>query len=124
MTDLRDQLPAFEAAARRLLGHRPKPTRTRASRPATCHPSSAHYARGLCRRCYDHHHDHGTLTSHATTRWRLRTAEFAAEYALLRSDGHTRTAIAARLGVTRNAVDQAYRRAVRAGLLTPDRRAA
>lgn len=91
---------------------------------ADCHPGRPHYGRGLCRGCYDHHRDHGTLANFPTRRWRLRLPEFAEEYRLLRSDGLGRTAMATRLGVTRNAVDAAYVRAVRAGLLAPDRRAA
>jgi acetyl-CoA acetyltransferase len=60
----------------------------------------------------------------ASIRPRYKTADFAAEYAHFRSYGLTRNRIAERLGITRSAVDQAYVRAVRAGLLTPDRRPA
>jgi DNA-binding XRE family transcriptional regulator len=55
---------------------------------------------------------------------RLSAADFATEYDHLRADGRTRREIAFRLGMTRDAVDQAYIRAVRDGLLTPDRRTA
>lgn len=55
------------------------------------------------------------------SRPRYTTAEFAAEYALLRSEGSSRRLIAERLGMTRHAVDQAYKRAVSKGLLSPDR---
>jgi acetyl-CoA acetyltransferase len=58
----------------------------------------------------------------ATLRPRYKTADFADEYAHFRGYGLTRNQIAERLGITRSAVDQAYVRAVRAGLLTPDRR--
>jgi transcriptional regulator with XRE-family HTH domain len=54
---------------------------------------------------------------------RLSAADFAAEYDHLRDYGYSRAEIALRLGMTRDAADQAYRRAVHAGLLTPDRRA-
>jgi hypothetical protein len=91
-------------------------------RPATCHPAQPAYGRGLCRGCYDHHRDHGTLDQHPRTTVPL--ADFAADYQHLRTYGHTRRYIATRIGMTRDAVDQAYRRAVRAGLLTPDRRTA
>lgn len=53
---------------------------------------------------------------------RYSTEEFAVEYALLRSEGYNRRQIAARLNMTRHAVDQAYLRATRKNLLTPDRR--
>lgn len=55
---------------------------------------------------------------------RLSAADFAIEYDHLRADGRGRNEIALRLGMTRAAVDQAYGRAVRDGLLTPDRRTA
>lgn len=89
-----------------------------------CHPNQPAYGRGLCRGCYDHHRKYGTLDIFPTRRWRLRLNEFATEYAHLRTDGVTRLQFARRAGMTRDSVDQAYRRAVRAGLLTPDRRAA
>lgn len=89
---------------------------------ATCHPGRRAYARRLCRGCYDHHHDHGTLHQHERVTRPL--ADFADDYQHLRSCGHGRASIAARIGMTRDAVDQAYRRAVRDGLLTPDRRTA
>jgi predicted transcriptional regulator len=53
---------------------------------------------------------------------RYSTEDFATEYALLRSEGFGRRQIADRLGMTRHAVDQAYLRATRKNLLTPDRR--
>jgi hypothetical protein len=64
--------------------------------------------------------DEGTWTPAG----RLPAPDFAAEYDHLRTYGHTRQEIALRLGMTRDAVDQAYIRAVRDGLLTPDRRTA
>ena len=91
---------------------------------AKCHPSRPNAGRGLCAGCYEHHRRNGTLHQHPLSRWRLRMPDFAVEYAHLRSDGLGRANIAARLGVTRDAIDQAYKRAVRAGLLNPDRRTA
>ena len=122
MTDLRDQLADFDAAARRLLTPaRPLLVLVRPS-PATCHPGREHFARGLCRGCYEYHRYHGTLHDHP--RIKRPTSHFAADYALLRAEGYTRTQIAERLAMRRNTVDAAYRRAVRAGALTPDRRPA
>ena len=144
MTDLRDQLADFEATARdqlaALIGnthittyadllaladrildagwHPPRTGRTHAT--ATCHPERPHYARGLCTGCYDHHRDYGTL--HRFPRMKRPTTEFATDYAELRTQGLSRTQIAWRLGMRRNSVDAAYRRAVAAGALTPDRR--
>jgi len=95
---------------------------TMARTPATCHPDRPVNGRGLCRGCYSNAHRDGRLHQHQLVR-RPR-ADFVPDYQLLRSVGHTRTQIAERLGMTRAAVDQAYRRAVRASLLTPDRRPA
>lgn len=91
---------------------------------AKCHKNRPNVGRGLCPGCYENNRRNGTLHQHPTTRWRLRLPDFASEYAHLRSVGLGRANIAARLGVTRDAVDQAYKRAVRAGLLTRDRRVA
>jgi hypothetical protein len=55
----------------------------------------------------------------------LRTrADFVADYELLRSEGYTRRQIAERMRMTYAGVAAAYRRAVAAGDLTPDRRTA
>lgn len=125
MTDLRDQLPDFEAAARRLLtGHRPPTLVLVAARPARCHPNRPVNARGLCDSCYQTAWNRGELDQHPTSRTQRRRVDFIADYELLRSEGYGRTAIAHRLGMTRGAVDRAYWRAVRAGDLTPDRRTA
>jgi hypothetical protein len=123
VTDLRDQLPAIEAAVRRILdGPRPRLTLVHA-RPARCHPDRPILARGLCKTCYELAWRAGTLADHPTERT-LRSAEdFIADYQLLRSEGYTRTQIAERLAMSVNAVTQAYRRAVRAGVLEPDRKA-
>jgi hypothetical protein len=122
MTDLRDQLADFETLARRLLA----PGRGRLvlvhETPARCHPAREIYARTLCRGCYDHHRDAGTLDNYPRSKRPM--ADFADDYALLRAEGHTRQQIAQRLGMRRNTVDAAYRRSVRAGALTPDRRTA
>lgn len=109
---MRDRINEFEACARRLLTAHPPGT-------ARCHPRRKVFARGLCRGCYDHHAHHGTLHHHERIN---RPAEhFVADYVLLRSEGFSRAQIAARLGMRRNTADKAYRRAVAAGLLTPDR---
>ena len=142
MTDLRDQLADFDAAARRQLTNLidefvyphpladkiaqrildagwlpPRTYRTRAT--AACHPRQRHYARGLCCACYEHHRSQGTLDRFP--RMKRPTADFAADYAELRAQGHSRSQIAWRLGIRRNTLDAAYRRAVAAGALTPDR---
>lgn len=122
MTDLRDQLADFEAAARRLLTAR-RLVLVHA-RPATCHPDRPVNARGLCDSCYETHWKAKTLDQFPTMRTQRRRAEFLADYVLLRSEGYTRTQIAHRLGMTRNSLDAAYRRAVKAGDLEPDRRTA
>lgn len=139
MTGLRDQLADFEAAARRplvdLITEYVYPDEladkiaqailaagwTPPGRPA-CHPNRELFARSLCKDCYDYHRRHDTLAHHP--RKQRPTADFAADYQLLRSEGHTRRQIAERLGMRRNTVDAAYARAVRRGLLTPDRRTA
>jgi CRP-like cAMP-binding protein len=121
MTDLRDQLADFEAAARRLLDQpRPRLALVHA-RPAPCHPDRPVLARGLCRRCYQLAWLRGTLPDVRRVR---RRPEFVADYELLRSEGYTRQQIADRMGMTYHGVTQAYLRAVRAGVLTPDRRTA
>lgn len=122
MTDLRDQLTDFETAARRLLNKGRGRLALVHETPARCHPTRLSYGRGLCRGCYDHHRQRGSL--HAFPRTNRPTTEFAADYDLLRSEGYSRKDIALRLGMTRNTVDAAYRRAVAAGALTPDRRSA
>lgn len=124
MTDLLDQLPALEAAARRLLA-RSRPGPYVLVPAATCHPSRPAHARGACRPCYQTHWAAGTVDQLAERRrdqWRRR--HFTADYALLRSEGYTRAQIAERLGMKKNTLDAAYLRAVRAGDLTPDRRTA
>jgi len=98
----------------------PAPTPT--ARMATCHPKRRHYARGLCKPCYECGHNHGTLDKHPRTR--RTAAEFAEDYTTLRLRGLTRNEIAAKLSISRNAIDLAYSRAVRAGRITPDRRRA
>jgi hypothetical protein len=122
MTDLRDQLADFDAAARRLLNKGRGRLALVHETPARCHPARLSYGRGLCRGCYDHHRGTGTLD--AFPRVNRTTADFAADYELLRSQGYTRRQMAERLGMARNTVDAAYRRAVNVGALTPDRRTA
>lgn len=120
MTDLRDQLGAFEDAARRLLARR-RLVLVHAM-PAACHPGRQHYGRGLCRGCYDHHRGAGTLHDHP--RRSMPIADFIADYRLLRSEGYTRRQIADRLGMRYDTLHRAYCRAMRAGDLEPDRRSA
>lgn len=121
MTDLRDRIGEFEAAARRLLAAQPRPRLVLVhARPARCHPARALLARGLCRKCYQLRWARGEFVD---TRPRRRP-EFVADYEMLRSEGYTRRQIAERLGYTRRGLDQAYYRAVKAGELTRDRRLA
>lgn len=122
MTDLRDQLADFEAAARRLLTQPRRRLVLVHGNPTTCHPDRPVNARGLCDSCYEKHWKAGTLDQFPTRRVQRRRVEFIADYELLRSEGYTRRQIAERLGMTRNAVDRAVQRAVAAGDLEPDRR--
>jgi hypothetical protein len=125
VTDLRDQLADFEAAARRLL--EPRPTRRLVlvnARPATCHPDRPVNARGLCDSCYETHWKRGTLAQFPTKRTMRTRAEFVADYELLRSEGYNRRQIAERLDMAYSTVNRAYQRAVAAGDLEPDRRTA
>jgi hypothetical protein len=94
------------------------------AKPATCHPDRPHAARGLCQSCYEIAWRTGGLDQHPTTRTRRSQADFVADYRLLRSEGYSRRHIAERLRMTYAAVTAAYLRAVDAGLLAPDRRAA
>lgn len=121
MTDLRDRLADFEAAARRLLTQ-PRRLVLVHPRPAKCHPQRPVGARGLCRSCYERAWRTGTLDQHKPERTQRRLDDFAADYELLRSEGYTRRQIAERLGMRYAAVTRAYGRAVTAGLITPDRR--
>jgi hypothetical protein len=124
VTDLRDQLADFETAARRLLNTR-RPLVLVHDRPANCHPDRPVVARNLCRPCYDHAWSEGTLGQHPTKhRSRRRLEEFVDMWELLRPEGATLLTVADRLGMTRGAASQAHHRAVRRGLLTPDRRIA
>jgi hypothetical protein len=123
VTDLRDQLADFEAAAHRLLT-RPARLILVHGNPATCHPGRPVNARGLCDSCYETHWRAGTLDQFPTRRTQRTRADFVADYQLLRSEGYTRRQIAERLGMRYPAVNQAYHRAVVAGDLTPDRRSA
>lgn len=119
MTDLRDQLATFEAAARRLLASPPRLALVHA-RPAKCHPGRPVCARGMCRPCYQR----AWLNNEFSASRSRPRRDFIPDYELLRSEGYTRRQIAERLGMSYDAVTQAYRRAVGAGQLTPDRRTA
>jgi hypothetical protein len=128
VTDLRDQLPAFEAAARRALAT-PRPAKTELAlvraRPAwRCHPDRPVHARGMCASCYELARLRGTLDQAPPERTQRSRADFVADYELLRSEGYDKRQIADRLGMTIHAVRRAYARAVDAGALTPDRRIA
>lgn len=120
VSDLREQLPAIEAVIRRLLdGPQPRLTLVHA-RPASCHPDRPMCARSLCHSCYAVAWRRNELPDKRTMRSR---EEFVADYELLRSEGYTRRQMAERLGMTYDGVTAAYRRAILAGDLTPDRRA-
>lgn len=121
MTDLRDQLADFEAAARRLLT-RPRRLALVHANPARCHPDRPVQARGLCGPCYQTAWANGTLDQHPPLRTQRALEDFAADYQLLRSEGYTRAQIAERLGMKYPAVTRAYGRAVKRRLITPDRR--
>ena len=132
MTDLRDQLadditcdpaiPTYADAQRianRLIaaGWRPGiPPRTRTQ--ATCHPDRPVESRTLCKPCYHQARDNGSLDQYPLKHGRRRSiADVVDMWQLLRPDGATRRTVAAQLGMTPNAFDQAFRRAVRAGLI-------
>jgi hypothetical protein len=118
MPDLRDRLAEFEAAAQRLIA---RPLVLVHPNPARCHPERRVCARGLCGSCYQA----AWLRDQLPDKRALRTrADFVADYELLRSEGYTRRQIADRLRMTYAGVAAAYRRAVAAGDLTPDRRTA
>jgi hypothetical protein len=108
VTDLRDQLADFEAAA---------PARV----VPTCHPNRPAWARHLCRSCYEVAWKRGTLHQHPAQKEQRCRADFVADYRLLRSLGLTRPEIAARLGMTKSGVNAAYYRARDAGELPRER---
>ncbi len=137
VTDLRDQLAAhitcdpaithYSQALRiadRLIetGWRPgTPPRTRTN--ATCHTNRPVEARGLCKSCYTMARERGELDQHPVRRAHYRTlAEVVDLVQLLDGEGATTRTMAGRLGMTPGAFRQAYRRAVKLGLLTPDRK--
>jgi hypothetical protein len=126
VTDLRDRLADFDAAARRILDTKPRrPGLVLVhATPAKCHPDRPLDARGLCHSCYTTAWRNKNLVEHPRTRTRRSLADFVADYELLRSEGYTRRQIAERLDMNYPAVTAAYLRAVDAGLLTPDRRTA
>lgn len=122
MTDLRDRLDEFEAAAARLTSRvvsRQPGLRLVWAVPAGCHRDRPMRAQGLCGSCYTMAWNHGRLPEKQSHRKRI---DFVADYVMLRSEGYTRRQIAERLRMSYTAVTNAYRRAVRAGLLTADRR--
>jgi hypothetical protein len=128
VTDLRDQLADAVDLIAYELGDQTSAQRVidmlvnigwKPPRGALCHPRRELFARGLCEACYAHHRDRGTHIHFPGVQ--RRTEDFAADYAVLRAEGHTRRQIAERLGMRRNTVDAAYGRAVKAGLLQPDR---
>lgn len=97
---------------------------TIAVRAADCHPTRPVRGRGLCSSCYETARRAGTLHRHQTQHTVRSRMDFIADYRLLRAEGYTRRQIAERLGMKYDAVTAAYLRAVRAGDLAPDRRAA
>ncbi|MBB3099328.1 hypothetical protein FHR83_007034 [Actinoplanes campanulatus] len=91
---------------------------------ADCHPDRPVGARGLCRSCYETACRNGTERQHNPQRQHRPVAEFAEEYDSLADQGLTTKQIAERLGVGREAVYRARRRAISMGLLGPDGRIA
>lgn len=90
-------------------------------KPASCHPDRPVSARKLCKRCYGTAWARGGVEALADHPTSVRAqVDFVRDYETLRADGLLRIQIAARLGMTRMAVDTAYIRAVRAGMLRPD----
>lgn len=83
-------------------------------RRPNCHPDGQYMGRGLCDSCYWRAHHRGTLIDHG--RVNRTREELLEDYRLLRSEGFSRSQIADRLGVTRDAVDKAISRARRAGI--------
>jgi len=98
--------------------------RPRTRSQATCHPNRPLEARGLCKGCYGHALSQGILHQHPLRRHHVHRDTFIDTYQRMRAEGANRRNIADRLGMTRDALAQAYRRAVMAGHLEPDRRTA
>lgn len=90
----------------------------RVKRPAACHRGRPVFGRGLCQPCYRYAARVGTLADHPPRV--VKQDLFVSDYLTLRGEGFVRIEIAQRLGMTRAAIDAAYVRAVRAGLLEPD----
>jgi hypothetical protein len=127
VTDLPDQLAARDQLAALIrdggtssaIADRILAAGWRPPHGALCHPRRELFARGLCEPCYEHHRRNATLQQFP--RSKRPTADFATDYDELRAQGLSRIQIAWRLGMRRNSVDAAYRRAVLRGVLTPDR---
>jgi len=94
------------------------------TRQPDCHPERPLFCRTLCKPCYDHHDWAGTLEQFPYSRYQRSLIHFAEDYELLHSEGYTVGQIAERLGMRYHTAYTARRRAVVAGLITPDRRAA
>lgn len=75
-------------------------------------------SRNICNACWARHKAAGTLDHHPRNTRAL--ADFAEDYAMLRARNLTRRDIADRLGMTPAAVQKAYSRAVKRGVLDPD----
>jgi hypothetical protein len=73
--------------------------------------------RGLCVPCYVVAHRNGTLDD--WPRATLAPEDFVSDYELLASEGLNRAGIAARLGMSYDALDKRLTRYRQAGLLTP-----
>lgn len=99
------------AAARRLLA----PTIGIQATPAKCHPHRPIAARGMCRSCYETARNKGTLDQHPTRRPQTKRDIFLADYTHLKRYGLSDHEIANRIGMTKDALAQAKRRARKAG---------
>lgn len=90
----------------------------RRTRCACCKHIRRIQSRDICNNCWARHKAAGTLDEHPR---RTRTgADFAEDYAMLRARNLTRRDIADRLDMTPAAVQKAYSRAVKRGVLDPD----
>jgi hypothetical protein len=104
------------ASAASRLGHARRRGITRDC--ADCGTDAEETARGLCQPCYERHRRQKTLSRFP--RVTRPTSDFAEDYAVLRGRGLTRRQIGEHLGMSVDAVQAAYSRALRKQLLTPD----
>lgn len=97
-------------------------TRTAAITCADCGQIRPHEAKGMCSPCY--YRDYRIRRKNTVPRRygsRLSIDDFAHEYRHFSNFGYDLAAIAARLGMTRDAAYQQLARARRAGLILDDR---